>query len=128
MIHEKEKQVKRFSIGGLVAGAIFTIFGITLILIQLLVSKLPVNVPEAALGWITAGVAIFFRSFRPPIGWKKGLTTFFGGFFTGASIMAISMPLRLVGHVDIYQIIVFLIFMIPGILMLRSGFKKLKKQ
>lgn len=126
MIDEKEKQEKRFSIGGIIAGAIFTILGITIIVIQLL-SKSKVSVPEAGLGWLTAGVAIFFRSFRPPVGWKKGLVTFFGGLFTGASIIAISVPLRYAGHVGIAQIIVFFIFMIPGILMLRSGFKKLKE-
>lgn len=125
VVHKKVKQVKRLSFGGLTVGVISTIIGIAVILTQLL-SKLPVRVPEAGIAWLIAGAALSIRSFRPPIGWKKGLAIFFGGLFVGVSILPISAPLRQTGHVDIGQISAFFIILIPGILMLRSGIRKSK--
>ena len=125
MNHEKEKQVKRFSRGGLIIAAIISILSIIAIL-RILLDKSETMGVEPVLIWLIAGVALFFRSLRPPMGWKKGLVVCFGALCAGGSIIVISIPLRFNARVDFANIIVFFLFMIPGIFMLRSGFKKSK--
>jgi hypothetical protein len=123
---EGDAQAKPISIGGLIIGVVLTVLGVATVVEQSLSGKMPLRVPEAGIAWIAAGIAISVRSYQPPIGWRKGLATFFGGLFLGASILPISMPLRHVGYVDTGAVGAFLIFMILGVLLIVSGFKKTK--
>jgi len=116
---------KRFSIGGLVAAsvtALIAVLGIAAVLRNPRISK---DLIFTEIGFLVPAIAILLRAFRPPIGWKKGLAVWFGGLFSGVSPAAVLSPYFLRGgRLEGSDFFVFLIFFIPGVLLLRRGFKR----
>jgi serine/threonine protein kinase len=110
---------KRFSKGALIFGAIFIIHGIAMLL-----NKPP---PEKesiiALVEIGMGTSLFLRSFRPPVGWLRGLTVLSGGALLTNMIMRfIWWPWKQSTGLGIKFLILCL-----SIFLLWVGFKPLKK-
>ena len=122
-----EKMKKRkVSIGGLVVAiVIFLIFLKQFSL--LLTGKFPKEVPLVMqIGtvemWLVPALAMLLRAFRPPMGFRKGLETFFGGTLTGMGIIPLSAAIS-GSQIAAGFFITALIFFSLGFFLLRLGFK-----
>lgn len=71
-------------------------------------------------------VVLIIRSFRLPMGFWKGLLSWFGGLFIG---ICFTFTILFIGPfggraiLQISNIMVILVFLIPGIVLLRYGFR-----
>ena len=96
-------------------------------LIIFLKSDLPVEDAYALLRIISfmmllvPTIAMLVRSFRPPVGFWRGLQTLFGGILVGISL--IDLTVLVSGRFDAVKIVTFLIFIVSGVILLKLGFK-----
>jgi len=113
---QKTKKVRKYSIVGLIVGGLLILSTLGSLRIVLRNPELP---RSALFINLLPTVAILVRSFRPPMGFGRGLATVIGGMFAGI------IPLSLL-HVTGDQLVVNLIIGAVGIFLLWIGFKKPK--
>lgn len=108
----------RFSVGGVIVAAILVLFTV----LSLFGGPVAVSMPS-----LGAGVAMLVRSLRPPIGWKRGMQTFFGGLLVGAAVTNLMMG---TGSEEAAGVIGWLLasvlLAILGAVLIRLGFKQAK--
>jgi len=112
----KKKKVRKYSIGGLIVGGLLSLSTLGNLLMVLRNPKLP---PLILLVTLVPAVAIIVRSFRPPIGFGRGLIILLGGAFTGQFLFSLR-------YAASEKLVANLILGAIGILLLWVGFKKTK--
>jgi amino acid transporter len=108
----------RFSIGGLVASfitAILGIFGIS-------TTSRDIDVIPA-ISIIIIAVIMAIRAFRPPMGAKKGIATWLGGFMISVCFIII-FGRAMFSHLDVGSFGAATIAAVIAFFLLRYGFKK----
>ena len=120
-----DEKKRRFSVGGIIVAAIM---GLAFLgnLIIFLKADLPVEDAYTLriisfMMLLVPTIAMLVRSFRPPVGFWRGLETLFGGILVGISLIHLTMLVS--GRFDAVTIVTFLIFLVSGVILLKLGFK-----
>ena len=113
---KKNKKARKYSIGGLIVGGLLIFSALGNLLASSRNPKLPllgIFLP------LVPAVAILVRSFRPPIGFGRGLAIVIGGMLAGQLPMSLAyaVPEKLVLNIIVGAIGIFLVWV---------GFKKPK--
>ena len=120
-----DEKKRRFSVGGIIVAAIM---GLVVLgnLIIFLKADLPVEGPYALriisfMMFLVPTIAMLVRSFRPPVGFWRGLETLFGGILVGISLIHLTVLVS--GRFDAVNIVTLLIFLVSGVILLKLGFE-----
>jgi hypothetical protein len=120
-----DEKKRRFSVGGIIVAAIM---GLAFLgnLIIFLKADLPVEDAYTLriisfMMLLVPTIAMLVRSFRPPVGFWRGLQTLFGGILVGISLIHLTMLVTV--RFDAVTIVTFLIFLVSGVILLKLGFK-----
>ncbi len=122
---EKEKKKCRFSIGGIVVSALLFLSVIGIIWVS---NVREVDFPISAIfGYILAATVLLRRSFRPPVGFGRGLAIVVGGMLVGAA--ARTVEFAALGGPTGYrsQFPIDLFYLIVGVGLVWIGLKPIKK-
>jgi hypothetical protein len=110
---------RRFSTGGVIVSAVLFVFSITSLVPR---GDMPVLL-SMFLTTLFPAVALLVRSFRPPVGFLRGLAVVIGGMFLGVSTRWIDLAGMTGGS---GKLVSDLIFAAAGIALLWVGFRRMK--